>query len=58
MFVVVMVAAFLPYLALLMYRRTATTIGGIVSLVVVSVMIDRFTRLRVEAQTAQLEFQG
>ena len=46
-----------PVAAGMVSQQTAT-IGGIVSLVVMSVMIDRFTRLRVEAQTAELEFQG
>lgn len=51
-------AVLFPYLAQLMYRSTATTIGGIATLVLVSLMVDRFTRLRVEAQAAGLEFEG
>ena len=58
MIIVVVVAGVLPHLAPYMYRSTVATLGGIVSLIVLSVMVDRFTRLRVEAQTAELEFQG
>lgn len=58
MIVVVLVAGILPHLAPYMYRSTVATLGGIVTLIVLSVMVDRFTRLRVEAQTAELEFQG
>jgi hypothetical protein len=58
MIVVVALAGFLPYFMPLIYRSTATTIAGIVGVAILSVMIDRFTQLRVEAQTAGLEFQG
>jgi hypothetical protein len=58
MIVVVALAGFLPYFMPLIYRNTATTIAGIVGVAILSVMIDRFTQLRVEAQTAGLEFQG
>ena len=51
-------AVLFPYLAQVMYRSTVTTIAGIATLVLVSVMVDRFTRLRVEAQAAGLEFEG
>jgi hypothetical protein len=58
MIVVVALAGFLPYFMPLIYRNTATTIAGIMGVAILSVMIDRFTQLRVEAQTASLEFQG
>jgi ABC-2 type transport system permease protein len=48
----------LPHLAPLVYRSTAATAAGIATLVLISVMIDRFTRLRVEAQASRLEFEG
>ncbi|HYN09087.1 MAG TPA: hypothetical protein VES67_17020 [Vicinamibacterales bacterium] len=55
---VVIVASVLPHLAPLIYRSTAVTVAGIAGLVLLSLLIDRFTRLRIEAQTAGLEFEG
>jgi hypothetical protein len=55
---VVIAAALLPRLAPLVYRSVVLTVAGILGLVLLSVSIDRFTRLRIEAQTARLEFEG
>lgn len=51
-------ATSLPHFAPLVYRSTAATAAGIATLVLISVMIDRFTRLRIEAQASRLEFEG
>jgi hypothetical protein len=56
--IVVASAAVLPHLAPFVYQSATVTIAGIAGLVLLSLMIDRFTRLRIEAQTAQLEFEG
>jgi ABC-2 type transport system permease protein len=55
---VVIVASVLPHLAPLVYRSPTLTVGGITGLVLLSVLVDRFTRLRIQAQTAGLEFEG
>jgi ABC-2 type transport system permease protein len=55
---VVIVASLLPRLAPLVYRSPALTAAGISGLVLLSLLVDRFTRLRIEAQTAGLEFEG
>ena len=61
-FVVMILAAgaatSLPFFAPLVYRSTIATAAGIATLVLISVMIDRFTRLRIEAQASRLEFEG
>jgi len=51
-------ATSLPFFAPLVYRSTIATAAGIATLVLISVMIDRFTRLRIEAQASRLEFEG
>jgi hypothetical protein len=58
MFVVMAAATTVPHLAPLVYRSTVATAMCIGVLIFISWLLDRFTRLRIEAQTAGLEFQG
>jgi hypothetical protein len=58
MFIVMTAGTLLPHLAPYVYRSTAATALGIAVLVFISWLLDRFTKLRIEAQTAGLEFQG
>jgi hypothetical protein len=58
MFFVMAAATILPHVAPLVYRSTVATAIGIALLMLFSVMLDRFTQLRIEAQTAGLEFEG
>lgn len=58
MFVVGATAVLLPILGPFIYRNTLATIGAMAALVGGSVVLDRLTRLRIEAATAGLEFEG
>ena len=58
MFVVMASATALPRVAPLVYRSAIATTTAIAVLILVSVLLDRFTRLRIETQTAGLEFEG
>ncbi len=51
-------AVLMPIVAPVMYQSAVATILGIAGLVAASVVLDRVTRLRVEAQAAGLEFEG
>jgi hypothetical protein len=58
MFVVMTTATILPFVAPFVYQSTVATVVFIGLLATVSVLLDKITQLRVEAQTAGLEFQG
>jgi hypothetical protein len=51
-------AVVLPILAPLIYRNAWAIAATFAALVGASVLIERFTRLRVEAQAERLEFEG
>ena len=51
-------AVLFPLLASLIYRSTWATVGTFVVVIAVTVAMERLTRLRIEAQTAKLEFEG
>jgi len=58
MFVVGVGAVVMPLLAPLVYRTTVGIAILVAALAGVSVLVERLTRLRVEAQAARLEFEG
>jgi hypothetical protein len=55
--IVVMVGVlFFPLVAPLVYRSTPTIVAAFLAVVMLSVVVEWLTRLRIEAQTAKLEF--
>ena len=56
--VVSMGSVLLPLLSPFVYRSLWTTAALLGALIGASLMIERFTRLRIEAQAARLEFEG
>ena len=54
--VVIIGVLFFPLVAPLVYRSTQTILAAFVAAIAVSVVVEWLTRLRIEAQTAKLEF--
>ena len=51
-------AVVMPLAAPLVYRSVVATTVVIATLIFLSILLERLTRLRIEAQAAELEFQG